>query len=109
MGAMVVGALQFERAEHTGDDLCAPPGKTSRVAARAGSLRPSVVRMVGVEVVRNGGRRQTQCFAAGSGLDGFEVQCVGSFVAYEPLDLLADLRRQRLVEPPFLAASVEAA
>ena len=65
--------------------------------------------MVGVEVPLNSGRRQTQCLAAGGGLDRFEVQGGGGFVAYEPPDLLADLRRQRLLEPPFLAASVEAA
>jgi hypothetical protein len=107
--AMVVGALQLQGAEHTGEGLCPPPGKPGRLAARANSVGPRVVRMIGVEVALNGGRRQTQRFAAGSGLDRFEVQGVGGFVAYEPADFLADLRRQRLCEPPFLAASVEAA
>ena len=65
--------------------------------------------MVGVKVAFNGGRCQTQGFAAGGGLDRFEVQCVGGSVPYEPPDFLADLRRQRLFEPPFWAASVEAA
>jgi len=59
-------------------------------------------------VALNGGR-QAQGFAAGSGFDRFEVQWVGGFVAYEPPDFLAELRRQRLFEPPFLAPPVAAA
>ncbi len=106
---MVVAALQLQWAEHAGEGLGAPPGKPRRLAARARALGPGVVRVIGVEVALNGGRRQTQCLAAGGGLDRFKVQGVGGFVAYEPPDLLADLRRQRLFEPPFLAASVEAA
>jgi hypothetical protein len=50
-----------------------------------------------------------QGLTPGCGLDGFEVQGVGHAPTYELVDLLADLRRQRLFEPPFFAASCAAA
>ena len=53
--------------------------------------------------------REAQRLASCGGLDGFQVQAIGRMVADQLVDFLADLRRKRLFEPPFLAASVEAA
>lgn len=47
---------------------------------------------------------QAQDLTARGGLDGLEVQPIDRPRAYERLDLGGDFARERLFEPPFLAA-----
>lgn len=63
-----------------------------------------MVRGVGVEPVLDGPGGQAQDLTARGGLDGLEVQPIDRPRAYERLDLGGDFARERLFEPPFLAA-----
>jgi hypothetical protein len=54
---MVVGALQLQRTQNAGDGLAPPSGKARLLTTRTRLLRPGVIRVIGVEVALDGGRR----------------------------------------------------
>jgi hypothetical protein len=68
-----------------------------------------VVARIGVEPALDSSRCHLKRLATRSGLNGLEVQSLERTVAYERFNLRRDFRVKGLFEPPFWAASWEAA
>ena len=108
-GAVVVGARQGQRPQHTLDGLGTPAGVARRLPTRAGRRRARVVRGVSVDAPFHSARRHPQRPTARGRLDRLEVPVVDHRVAYQRFDFGDDLGCERRFDPPFLAASCEAA
>jgi len=108
--ALVIGTLEPEFAEHARDLLAMAPGVAclSRTPP-ARQLRPRVVRGVGVQALLDGPSSDPQNASAQRHLDRLEVDLRADRPAYERFDFRPDFRVETRFEPPFLAASVEAA
>jgi len=103
--AVVVGALETQRSEHTQERLLVPSGVASQLSAVTSQGGTRMVRRVGVETAldRTGG--QLKHLTTGRGLDGLEVHSVDRTRAYERLDFGRDLRREGFFEAPFFGTS----
>jgi len=107
-GAVVVGPLQAERAQHAEEDLGPASSQTGLAAAfRTGGEGPCGVAVVGVEPARDGPGRQSQNRAPQGRLYGLQVESI-DLRPYECFDFREDFRGERLAEPPFSASSLEA-
>ena len=107
--AVVVGALQPHGAQHRLEDLRGPAGIASELSAKARKGRALIVGHIGVKPSLDRTSGHLKCLPTSCCLDRLEVQPVNGARAYELFDLLDDLRLERLLEPPFSAASFEAA
>ena len=88
--AVVVGAVQFERAERGDERLGTAAGVTGRLAAGAGQTGALPVGAGGVEPVLDGQRRKLQGAAPRGGLEGLQIQLSGRAAAQQRLDLSLD-------------------
>ena len=68
-----------------------------------------MVRGVRIELSRDGSGSEDQRLATSGDLHRFEIQTLARPRAYECFDLLGNLGFERRLEPPFWAASFEAA
>ena len=68
-----------------------------------------MVRAVRIQPSRDGSGGERQRLTACRDLHRFEIQPFGRPGTYERFDLLGDLDFERRLEPPFSAASLEAA
>jgi len=79
------------------------------MSRRTGQVGTGIVRVVGVQPLLDGPRCDRECPSPGRGLDRLEVQSIGRARRDQRLDFADDLGIERRFEPPFLAASCEAA
>ena len=76
--AVIVSPFQLEFAQYALKNLYPASGVTSGLAAMAGTRRTRVIGSVGVELLLDSARRQTQDQAARGGFNGFEIDEVRS-------------------------------
>ena len=110
---MVVGPLQRQIPKHAGKCFLAPVDVACGLSAGAGPLRTGVVGGVGIETLFKGPCRDLKNGVAEMNFGGFKIELVDARAVYERLDFLegggVELRLDLRLEPPFLAASDEAA
>ena len=110
---MIVGSLQRQIPKHAGKCFLAPVYVACGLSAGAGPLRTGVVGGVGIETLLEGYGGDLKNGGAEMYFDGFEIELVHAHAVYERFDFLEDggleLRADLGFEPPFLAASGEAA
>jgi hypothetical protein len=104
-GAVVVGALERDRAQRRDEGLF-PAASVAGLPAtsRTGQGRPAVVGEVGVELLLDHQCGHRQSPLPRSELDRLEAQPVDDARSYERLDLGDDLSVEGFLEPPFSAA-----
>ena len=110
---VVVGPLQRQIPKHAGECFFTPVDIACGLSAGAGSLWPGVVRDVGIETLLEGSCRDLKNGAAEMHFGGFKIELVHAHTVYKRLDFLEgggpELRLDLRLEPPFLAASCQAA
>ena len=99
--AMVVGAVQFDRAERGEEGLGTAAGVAGGLAAGAGQTGALPVGAVGVEPVLDSQRRNLQGTTPCGGLEGLQIQCSGRAAAQQRLDLSLDGGGERAAESFF--------
>ncbi|OGP85360.1 MAG: hypothetical protein A2Y95_02500 [Deltaproteobacteria bacterium RBG_13_65_10] len=107
--AVIVSALQTKLPERAVERLGVAAAVAGFLSARTRRGRAAVVGAVGVEPPFHGPSRDAQHATARGRLDGLEVPVLDGARAYERFDLGDALGFERRFEPPFLAASCEAA
>ena len=106
---MVIGPLQGEVAKHRCEALRAPAGIVGRRPAATRLLGRGVVGGIGVQAPLDEAGGQLQRAPADRDFDRFEIEPRAGSRRYERFDFLGNFGRQARLEPPFWAASGEAA
>ncbi len=98
---MVIGALQLQRPERAFECLFAPPGITCRLPARTIPLGLLPIRMISIETLLDGVRRQPQRLPPSCRLQRFQIQIVQGLAPQQRLDIPQDLSGEQAVERGF--------
>ena len=110
---MVIGPLQRQFAKHAGKCFLTPVDVACGLSAKAGPLWTGVVGGVGIDALLQRPCRDLKNGIAQMYFGGFEIEFGDVYAVYERLDFLEDggveLGLDLSLEPPFLAASGEAA
>jgi len=91
MRTIIVGPFQFEFAQYALKSLYPATGITSGLTAIAGQRRACAIRSVGIELLFDCARCQTQNLASRGGFDGFEIDVVGSAGTQQRIQLSVDV------------------
>ena len=108
-GAIVVGAVESQRAQHAMECLRSPAHVAGRPATFTAHRRTGPIRGVGIEPLLDDASREPQRFPPRGHLHGLKIPVLHAPRPCQPFDLADDLGVERGFEAPFLAASSEAA